>query len=491
MNLLIDTNIVIPLEPGSPLDEEVNTETAIIFHNLAIQSENVLCIHPAIEYDLSRDKDNARANIRRKLIKRYKLIPSPPDVTILPSDVIGTLEIGSNDYVDNCLLAAVKADAVDFLVTEDKRIHSKAERIGLQSRVILLQDALSLLHDLFDVSPLPPPSVTECYIHELNEKDAIFNSLREDYSPEFDKWLTKCKREHRKAYIIRDEGDVCLSGLVILKQESELPTGILGKTLKLCTFKVSTHNSGNRYGELLLKTICDYASKNKYKHLYFTAFSKQESLISFAKSFGFEILQSPTKLNENIIYKSLDYTLTDMMSLSPFEFHLKFGPRTVSFYNNSSFIVPIEPQYHKLLFPELEKQTFFISDLRPCGNSIRKAYLCHSNTKRLSRGDNILIYRSNDISSLTAIGVVEDILRSSNPDTIARYVGSSTVYRYDEIEALCYKPVLAIKFRFAKELDNFVSLKQLRDNHIINGQPQSIAKIPQEKIECVKALIKM
>ena len=31
MHLLIDTNIVIPLEPGSVLDEEVNTETAINF----------------------------------------------------------------------------------------------------------------------------------------------------------------------------------------------------------------------------------------------------------------------------------------------------------------------------------------------------------------------------------------------------------------------------------------------------------------------------
>jgi predicted RNA-binding protein with PUA-like domain len=180
-----------------------------------------------------------------------------------------------------------------------------------------------------------------------------------------------------------------------------------------------------------------------------------------------------------------------MTSLSPFDFHLRFGPRAVSFYNNSSFIVPIVPNYHKLLFPELEKQSSLISDLRPCGNSIRKAYLCHANTNKLSRGDNVLIYRSNDISSLTAIGVVEDTLRSGDPDAIARYVGSITVYRYDEICALCYKPILAIKFRFVKELDKPISLKQLKDNHIIKGPPQSISKIPQEKIECIKSLIKM
>lgn len=491
MNLLIDTNIVIPLEPSSFLDEEINTETAIIFHNLAIQSKNTVCVHPAIEYDISRDRDNTRADIRKKLIKKYKLVPSPPDVTTLPNKIVGTPQIGSNDYVDNCLLAAIKADAVDFLITEDRRVHRKAELLGLQSRVLLLQDALSMLRDLFNVTPLPPPSVTECYAHELDERDEIFNSLRDDYHPEFDEWLRKCKRDHRKTYVIRDGENNNLAGLVILKEEPVLPNGRTGKTLKLCTFKVSTNNNGNRYGELLLKTVCHYASKNNYKQLYFTAFPKQEDLIAFAHSFGFEISGSTNERHENIIYKRLDYTLEDMTSLSSFEFHLRFGPRAISFHNNSTFIVPIEPRYHKLLFPELEKQVMLIHDLRPCGNSIKKAYLCHAKTDKLISGDNILIYRSHDLSSLTAIGVVEDTLRSNDTDEIARYVGSSTVYLYDEIRSLCHKPTLVIKFRFAKELDNPISLKELKANKIINGPPQSISKIPLEKIECIKTLIGM
>ncbi len=491
MNLLIDTNIVIPLEPSSFLDLSVNTETAIKFHNLAHQSHNILCVHPAINYDLSRDNDKKRAGIREKLIKRYKIIPSPPDISILSEEAVGCPEIGSNDYVDNCLLAAVKADAVDFLITEDRNIHRKAERIGLQSRVLFLNDALSFLHDLFDITPLPPPSVTKCYVHELNQEDEIFNSLREDYSPEFDEWLRKCKREQREAYIIHDEGDICLAGLIILKQENGLPTGRFGKTLKLCTFKVSESNSGNRYGELLLKTVCDYASKNNYMYMYFTAFAKQESLLAFADSFGFEILDSASREKEKIVQKYLVYSSTDMATLSPFEFHLRFGPRAISFNSNSTFIVPIIPQYHKVLFPELEKQTVLIYDLRPCGNSIRKAYLCHSQIKKLCVGDNILFYRSHDLSALTAVGVVEDTLCSTDADSLARYVGVLTVYRYDEIQSLCNKPVLAIKFRFVKELDDLVTLKELRDNHVIQGQPQSISKVPKEKIEWIKNRIRM
>jgi hypothetical protein len=44
MNILIDTNIIIPLEPGSLTDLEINTDLALPFHKLVQKSENV--IHP-------------------------------------------------------------------------------------------------------------------------------------------------------------------------------------------------------------------------------------------------------------------------------------------------------------------------------------------------------------------------------------------------------------------------------------------------------------
>ena len=83
MNILIDTNIVLPLEPGSYIDVEINTEKAVLLHNLTNQSGNTLCIHPAIEHDLEKDENKERAAIRRKLIKRYKSIPSRPDPAAL------------------------------------------------------------------------------------------------------------------------------------------------------------------------------------------------------------------------------------------------------------------------------------------------------------------------------------------------------------------------------------------------------------------------
>jgi hypothetical protein len=214
LNLLIDSNIVIPLEPCSFDDAGINTDAAIDFHNLCNRSHNTVCIHPAIEYDLSRDLNTARATLRRRLLGRYHMLDSVPEIDILDPIIVGTPEIGSNDYVDNCLLAAVQADSVDFLVSEDKGIHKKATKLNVSSRVLFLQDAILLLKDLFDEVPPPPPAVRLIPAFELDEKDSIFNSLRQDYSPEFDMWLKKCKRENRDVYVIGGANGSPLDGIV-------------------------------------------------------------------------------------------------------------------------------------------------------------------------------------------------------------------------------------------------------------------------------------
>lgn len=491
MNILIDTNIVLPLEPGSTVDLGVNTSSAILFHNLSSQSNNTICIHPAIEYDLARDKNHERANLRRTLIGRYKTIPSPPSISILDTTVVGSPEVGSNDFVDNCYLAAVEANVVDFLVSEDKGVHRKARRLGLESRVLLLKEAIDLLRNFFDKTPPPPPSVDKVYAHELDAEDEIFDSLRKDYHPNFDSWLIKCRREHREGYIIRNENGLQLAGLLIIKREEQLPLGAIGKTLKLCTFKISEKYGGNRYGELLLKSALDYAYLNDYKYIYFTAFQKQDGLIAFANSFGFNVAEKFNERGECIIYKTLIYSPEQVETLSPLDFHIRFGPRAFVFRNNSTFIVPIIPQFHSILFPEMESQIPLFRNSRPCGNSIKKAYLCHATTTQLQPGDNLLIFRSHDLSGVTAIGVVEDTLRSIDPNEIARFVGTRTVYRYQDIVDLCSKPTLAVKFRFAKKLKTPILLTELKKNKILKGAPQSISRLHSEGLSWIKEKIEM
>ena len=71
--------------------------------------------------------------------------------------------------------------------------------------------------------------------------------------------------------------------------------------------------------------------------------------------------------------------------------------------------IPIRPQYHEDLFPDFSsmKGSLFEKDqsLYSCqGNTIKKAYLCHSRIKSIRKGDIVLFYRSKDRKSIQCMG---------------------------------------------------------------------------------------
>lgn len=473
MKFLIDTNILIPLEPGTYSDLEVNSELAYEFLKLLNKSGNTVFVHPATFCDIAKDKNTERRDLRKRLAAKYQIIEVPPKPDILDEDKVGRPRQNSHDWIDNNLVAALFANTVDYLVTEDVKIHQKARRLNLSSRVLLLSDAVVLLKNLFDKEIEPPPDVKLKYTYEIDLNSDFFDSLKEDYEG-FEVWFKEtCNRGHRRAYVIENNGK--LAAICIIKKEKLLPDATPGKTLKLCTVKVSEKFQGNYYGELLLKAVFDYANSNKYKYMYFTAFPKQKKLILFSENFGFYKLS--TKSKEKIFVKSFVYTKEESLAMSAIDLNIKHGPYVTKFVDNESFVVPIMPGYHSLLFPELEKQKVIFSSGHPCGNSIRKAYLCHSNTDSLRPGDNLFFYRSRDIQGLTVLGIVEDTFKSKKALDITKFVGKRTVYSYNEIQGMCHKEVLAIKFRLVLLFDKSISCKSLMKNNVLRGAPQSITKI--------------
>jgi len=200
MKFLIDTNILIPLEPARPIDVEPKTNEALDLARTAAEGGHQLYVHPGTIDDVKRDGDAERRALRLQLLNKYLLLPDPPAVSLHIVEALGETERGSNEWVDQCLLAALEADAVDFLVTEDTRLRRRATRLGLGGRVATTTEARSIIRDLFETTPLPPPAVQDVKAHALDRSDPIFTSLKQDYET-FDKWLTKCKREHRQAWI--------------------------------------------------------------------------------------------------------------------------------------------------------------------------------------------------------------------------------------------------------------------------------------------------
>lgn len=482
MKFLIDTNVFIPLEPTTLSDIEMGTPKIIEFARFITEAQHQLYVHPAALSDIQRDFNEERRKLRELLFKKYPCLPHPPPISEKMENILGHVKQNTNDWVDHCLIAALASDAIDFLVTEDSILRKKAARLNLHNRVATVTEATSIVQDLFDKVPKPPPAVRSVKAHVLNENDPIFKSFRTDY-PNFDEWLRKCKREQRQTWVI-DAGNHRLAAVCIVKQEKSEEFSLSGKLLKICSFKVSEECNGFRFGELLLKTIFNYAISNSYDWICVTVFERHIELISLLEDFGFQIKGKKTRLGEIILTKPISFKVEERDSMNSLSFNIRYGPFAVKVKDVPTFIVPIKPEYHRLLFPEAEKQQSlpFLQGMHPFGNSIRKAYLSNSVIRAISPGANIFFYRSEDIRSITVLGVVEDTLVSSLPTEVARYVGKRTVYRFDEIGALCQREVLAILFRQARILKNPIILKNLVTNGVITSAPQSIVTVPKEGV---------
>jgi GNAT superfamily N-acetyltransferase len=403
---------------------------------------------------------------------------------------LGEPVAGSNDWVDNQLLAALADDRVDVLVTEDQGVHRKARRLGLSDRVLVVNDAATALRALFDTAPAPPPHVELVRGHKLDKRDPIFDSFRADY-PDFDTWLRKVRTEQRDAWVIRTPaGQYAAVAIVQPKKDGKLD--LPGKVLKVCSFKVQPEAAGQKFGELLLKTVFDHCYANNYGGAYLTAFPQHEGLIALAEEFGFVASDATTPRGEMLLRKRFvppsGNTEDDALA-----FHVQYGPRALH-RDAPMFIVPIQPRFHGLLFPETEPLRLPFDEPQPYGNAIRKAYLCHSKIERLRAGATLLFYKSMSKSgkilssgneqSIQCVGVVERVVRSTSAETIAREVGRRTVYRYADIETMTRdRPVLAILFRHAIIVKKPIKLTELRAHDLLGGVPQSIAQVRTGALE--------
>lgn len=478
MRLLIDTNVVIPLEPTRADEVHVNTPAAAELVRMAIQYSHTLCVHPAMSEDVARDDDAERRTMFRALLPKYPVLPHPPESDDVDT-TLGTPPRDSNDWVDHQLLAALHANAVDFLVTEDNGITKKARRLGLDGRVFTIAAAAAHLSSLLDVSPAPPPSVVETYAHTLRALDPIFDTFREDYGVAFDSWLRKCQTQQRRTWRVDVGGYI--AAFVIVNEETSPAEQRGGKTLKVCSFKVGTAFRGFRFGELLLKAVFAFAETNRYSAAFVTVFPKHEELIALFEDFGFSTTGERTPIGELVLVKRFAAASTGDTNLPPLDFHIRFGPRALRSPSDPAFLIPIRPQYSDVLFPENAVHRSLFPGHFPFGNGLRKAYLSHSGIRALPVGSTLYFYRSQLERGVVAVGVLERVVVSDQAGAIAREVERRTVYTLREIETLCAEgPVLALLFRQSRVLVRYLPIRDLEAAGVFTYPPQSIQRVGEE-----------
>lgn len=202
MNVLIDTNIVIPMEDTSrPLDPHLAA-----LRRLCTEHNYKLLIHPAIDDDIQRDKNEERRNNMKTRLKQYPRIQSPPKLSDTELNRYGWRQTKDNDRVDNLLLHALCRGATSFLITNDELLHRKARKAGVQEQVHRVDQFLAFLKTLKpDYSP-PPFGIEKKYLHEFKIEQSFFNSLRKKYK-DFDQWYLNAAREERRALSVSTDGN--------------------------------------------------------------------------------------------------------------------------------------------------------------------------------------------------------------------------------------------------------------------------------------------
>lgn len=475
LRFLLDTNILIPLQ-DSFIALKPNLAN---FVRLANQGGHQLLYHPASEADIRRDTDLARRKRTLVRLTQYTRLQAGP---ACPWNNGAT---SVNDACDNEILYALESDAAHALVTEDQKLHAKARLRGLGERVFNIQSAEDWLSRLHEPTQVVLPNIQDVELHTLTAMlgDHFFDSLRGTY--DFDDWFREKAREGRKAWIYRTQDIGPPSAICIYTEQHDEVINDDGdylpnSSLKLCTFKVGEEVRGRKIGELFLRAAFMYATDQRCEHIFIHANpSGQEHLIALLEDFGFA---NAGVYQGDLVYVKQHPIDAPAMDIPPFEYVKRFYPHYRDDIGVQKFIVPIQPRYHRILFPDFESPGGALPVDHPqthVGNAIKLAYLCHALSNQVRSGDVILFYRSHDMKAITTMGIVEHFETSTSASDIARLVSRRTVYSQQDIVEMAERPTKVILFRLIEHLPNRVTYNWLKHNHV-RGPIQSIRSITDE-----------
>lgn len=486
MRILIDTNILIHLEDNKVIDEQF-----ALFYQFAISNKCDIYYHPACLRDIKKDKDEERQKITLSKLSKYTKMPDPA----IPSDEF-TQQVGQkkdNDEIDNTQLFQVYKEYVDYFITEDSGIHTKASRINLGNKVLSITNGLKLLQEKYTLIIPQHPLLQECSIREIENElnNVFFDSLRESYNG-FDAWFMKCARENRRCYILRVDGSI--AAILIFhrerKADHDLPN-VNDDALKMCTFKVAETAFGYRLGELFLSKMFDMCIKARIYHLYLTVFPQHTQLIDLLEKYGF------TKYE--FINKHGNEELRMIKSLIKGEY--KDTPQAIKahpFYTDGNgvnkFVIPIDPKFYETLFkdgsfrpPSLFDETEHgLNEIE--GNTISKAYLCKSKRLTMKGGDLLLFYGSKNIGSIEPVGILDKVVYTKDINEIKNLVRRKTVYKDDDLEEMTKtnREITVLLFRLVCYLRKPIKFNSIKTLPSCSNNFQTITTLTEEDYNYLK-----
>lgn len=484
---LLDTNILIHREANAVVRDDIGT----LFRWLDRLSYEK-CVHPDSVVEVRKHRDARVVLTFERKLQSYSQLKTraadTPEIAALRPD-----DKTDNDRVDTSMLAEVAADRVDILITEDRRIHDKAEIVGLTTRVFTIDAFLEKVTAenpaLADYKVL---SVKRALFGQVNLTDSFFDSFRADY-PEFDHWFNR--KADETAYICTSDAGQIVAFLYIKREGPEENYGDMeprftkGIRLKIGTFKVVFN--GHKLGERFLKIVFDNALRAAVNEIYVTAFrntAEHDHLIRLLEDWGF--VEFGTKGNDGEKVWVRDFTPT---------VDLENPRKTFPYVSRKArkFIVAIYPEYHTELLPDsilkTEKPQNYEDD-KPHRNALSKVYISRSIERGLQPGDLIVFYRTADkgaayhTSVATSIGVVQGVI-DGIPDlpTFIAACRKRSVFTDAQLKEFWdFKPQwrpFVLNFLFVYSLPKRPNLKVLQENDIIKVAPRGFDRMRDDAFE--------
>lgn len=481
---LIDTNVFIGLE-----DHAVVAPHFASLQQLAGRHGVEIFVHEAAIDDIQRDKDSVRRQVSLSKINKFPAVKKMAGVDQPSLEAKFGRIRRHNDLVDATLLHALEIGVSDFLVTEDQGLHERAERTSptLGDRVLYVADAVSFLRSTYETTAVVLPAVIEMEANTISQSDPIFSSLREDYPPFDHWWREKCVKPMRKCWVVMDDG--LIAGLVVRKDEkpSDTDATLPGqRILKICTFKVRAESRGVKLGELLLKQVLWHAQSNNHDVVYLTTFPRQKTLMALLEYYGFRHTHN-NSAGELVYEKGVGRErLLASPGLSLFDLARQNYPRFVTGDDVSAYAIPIQEEFHEILFPELVNRSqlslFGDSGSHRPGNTIRKVYLCRASDNIAQPGALLFFYKGKSEAepsqAITTVGVFEEMKLAYSTEQLRQLAGGRSVYTDTQLRKLAAtttNPVKVINFLLAAHLEPAVSLAALTKIRVFAARPpQSI-----------------
>ncbi|MBA4274293.1 MAG: N-acetyltransferase [Alphaproteobacteria bacterium] len=484
LRFLLDTNILIPLQDSML----VLAPSLANFVRLAGVGGHQLLYHPASKTDIDRDRDIQRRDRTLARLQQYTKLEGAP------SSPRNTAQTSANDACDNDILHALECSAVHALVTEDKEIHTKARQAGFGDRVYNIQTAEDWLRRLHEPAEVHLPNIEDVPMYSLTSQldSALFDSLRMNYdTPErsFNKWFHDKAQTGRKAWIARTEQGsieaICIYAMQTNEVINDAKESLQGLSLKLCTFKVGEQIRGRKIGELFLKAAFRFATENRCENIFVHTSEDQFYLLELLSDFGF---QRRGMYGTDIMLVKAHPSSPPVEDVPALDYAKLYFPHYRNDASVQKFLVPIQPQYHQVLFPELSRQGQLFNGNSVAGNAIKQAYLCKAPSNQVHAGDIVLFYRSKDEMAVTTIGIVERYETHTEAAKIMQLVSRRTVYSQSEIEAMTNKSVRVMLFRLVGHFNKPITLASLKHDANVSGKLMSITKISDDSFSRILRL---